>query len=180
MANTTVLFPPAAYTELQALYMRKKRKKKRVGRDKEQTISFCIPVNVFFSNEKIQDLNKNPKLKCLTHYLALQLQGTYAADLLERRRLYRLRTEAKFSFPLGNATSPAAVPVRPLRLDTASSTSFITSNTVLAVVKFASRGTLNPGGLVRVSESFVVTRHWHVVSGLLDLENARSRIPCIK
>lgn len=101
-------------------------------------------------------------------------------DLLERRRLYRLRTEAKFSFPFGNATSPAAVPVRPLRLDTAISTSFIISSTVLAVVKFVLRATLSRGGLVRVSGSFVVTKHVHVVSGLLGLENARSMIPCIK
>jgi hypothetical protein len=101
-------------------------------------------------------------------------------DLLERRRLYRLRTDAKFSFPFGNATSPAAVPVRPLRLDTAISTSFIISNTVLAVVKFALRVELSCGGLVRVSASFIATKHVHVVRGLLGLENARSTIPCTK
>lgn len=54
--------------------------------------------------------------------------------LLNRRRLYRFSTDAKFSFPLGNATSPAAVPVRPLRPDTEISTSLMISRIMLAVV----------------------------------------------
>ena len=55
--------------------------------------------------------------------------------LFSNRRLYRFSTDARFSFPLGNATSPAAVPVRPLRPDTAVSTSLMISRTVLAAVK---------------------------------------------
>lgn len=55
-------------------------------------------------------------------------------DLFDRRRLYRLRTDAKFSLPLGNATSPAAVPVRPLRLETEASTSLIRSSSMPALV----------------------------------------------
>lgn len=107
MANTTVLFPPAAYTKLQALYMRKKKGKKKVGRDKEQTTSFCIPVNVFFSNEKIQDLNKNPKPKCLTHYLALQLQRHLCGRLVREAALVPLKDRGQVFLSFGecNITS---------------------------------------------------------------------------
>jgi len=63
-----------------------------------------------------------------------------ATGLLDNLRLYRLRTDAKFSFPFGKATSPAAVPVRPFRLEIAISTSFTISNTTDAVVHFPRPG----------------------------------------
>ncbi|CAI0471452.1 unnamed protein product, partial [Linum tenue] len=44
------------------------------------------------------------------------------------RRLYRFRTDARFSLPLGKATSPAAVPDRPFLHEMAISTSLIKSN----------------------------------------------------
>lgn len=59
----------------------------------------------------------------------------YCCPLLESLRLYRFSTEARFSFPLGKATSPAAVPLLPLRPETAVSTSLIISRTTDAVVK---------------------------------------------
>lgn len=63
------------------------------------------------------------------------------ADVLfESLRLYRLRTEARFSFPLGKATSPAAVQLRPLRLEMACSTSLIISKIIPAVVKVPEMG----------------------------------------
>lgn len=56
--------------------------------------------------------------------------------LFDSRRLYRFRTDARFSFPFGNATSPAAVPVRPFLHEIAISTSFTMSNKLAAVVHF--------------------------------------------
>lgn len=56
--------------------------------------------------------------------------------LLANRRLYRFKTDARFSFPLGKATSPAAVPVRPLRHEIAISTSLTMSRSIGAVVHF--------------------------------------------
>lgn len=60
----------------------------------------------------------------------------FPISLLDNRLLYRLSTEAKFSFPFGKATSPAAVPDRPFRQDMAISTSLIKSRSVEAVVLF--------------------------------------------
>lgn len=56
--------------------------------------------------------------------------GAPSALRLARRRLYLLSTEERFSFPFGKATSPAAVPVRPLRDPTAPSTSRILSRNI--------------------------------------------------
>lgn len=56
--------------------------------------------------------------------------------MLVKRRLYRFRTDARFSLPLGKATSPAAVPVRPLRHDIAISTSLTISKSMAGVVLF--------------------------------------------
>jgi hypothetical protein len=82
--------------------------------------------------------------------------------LLASRRLYRFSTEARFSFPLGKATSPAAVPLLPLRPETAASTSLIISRTTPAVVKAPRSGVgtgpmaVSPlwGGLLRTLVSF--------------------------
>lgn len=91
--------------------------------------------------------------------------------LLESLRLYRLRTEARFSFPLGKATSPAAVPLRPLRPETACSTSLITSKITAAVVKVTEMG---------LATGPAFSRHVHPVRGFRGLKNAGSRIPYIK
>ena len=91
--------------------------------------------------------------------------------LLESLRLYRLITEAKFSFPLGKATSPAAVPLRPLRAETACSTPLITSRIAAAVVKLPGMGLPTTAALVRQA---------HPVRGFRSLENAGSMIPYIK
>ena len=91
--------------------------------------------------------------------------------MLESLRLYRLSTEAKFSFPLGKATSPAAVPLRPLRAETACSTPLITSRIAAAVVKLPGMGLPTTAALVRQA---------HPVRGFRSLENAGSMIPYIK
>lgn len=66
--------------------------------------------------------------------------GVPPTGLLDNRRLYRLRTDARFSFPFGKATSPAAVPVLPFRQDIAISTSLIMSRSVDAFVHFPLAG----------------------------------------
>lgn len=65
--------------------------------------------------------------------------------LLDKRLLYRLRTDAIFSFPFGKATTPAAVPNGPFREEIALSTSFTESRSIVAVVHFPLAG-LEAGG----------------------------------
>lgn len=109
MANPTVLFPPAAYTKLQALYMRKKRKKKRLEGIRNKH-SFCIPVNVFFSNEKIQDLNKDPKLKVPNTLLGITITRHLCGRLVREAALVPLKDRGQVFLSFGecNITSCCA------------------------------------------------------------------------
>ena len=96
-----------------------------------------------------------------TPNIAIAVRRCYC-PLLASLRLYRFSTEARFSFPLGKATSPAAVPLLPLRPETAVSTSLIVSRTTPAVVKVPRIGmgmgpmavSPLPGGLLSTLMSF--------------------------
>ena len=98
--------------------------------------------------------------------------------------MYRLRTDTKFSLPLGKATSPAAVPVRPLRPETAASTSLIISRTMLAVVTDVVLFVFSVfPGLPFCSEVLefleFTSKQEQATSGGWDFKNAGSRIPYI-
>ena len=101
--------------------------------------------------------------------------------LLDSLRLYRLRTDAKFSFPLGKATSPAAVPVRPFLPEIASLTSLISSSNVDAVVYLPWPGFVVGGSIPfeRWGLNFRWTwRQKHGSKGLWGLRKAGSMMPC--
>lgn len=100
-------------------------------------------------------------------------------------RLYRLRTDAKFSFPFGKATSPAAVPVRPFLLEIAISTSLISSSNDDAVVYFPRPG-FTVGGSIPLERGgldfcWCVVGTWrqkHGAEGVRGFEKAGSMMPC--
>lgn len=104
--------------------------------------------------------------------------------LLDNLRRYRLRTDARFSFPFGKATSPAAVPDRPFRQEIAISTSLIMSRSIAAVVHFPLAGfaaggniPFERGGLNLCCAAAGTWRQKQGVIGDRGFENAASMIP---
>lgn len=100
-------------------------------------------------------------------------------------RLYRLRTDAIFSFPFGNATSPAAVPVRPFLLEIAISTSLVSSKNIDGVVHlprpaFTVGGNipLERGGLAFCRCVVGTSRQKHGAEGVRGFLKAGSMMPC--
>lgn len=114
-----------------------------------------------------QWLQKQQNGTCQSSFLFYRPDGALPVSL----RLYRLSTETRFSFPLGKATSPAAVPLRPLRPEMACSTPLITSRIMAAVMKL-------PGMGLPTGPAFV--RHAHAIRGFRGLKNEWSMIPYIK
>lgn len=126
------------------------------------------------------------KTKEFAGVLRAEVPSWAPGNLFESRRLYRFNTEAKFSFPFGNAISPAAVPVRPLRPATAISTSLMISRIIFAVVKdpligFPILYDIFGNEQLKVFISFSCSsKHKQLARGRRGFRNARSRIPCIK